>query len=176
MVDYQQRAAKDKRPSEPERGVRRVRELEARATRVRARLSVRRAGRSPQLRLGCRAHDGCRVRMSRSLRSAWRSDSSPSSGGRPARARRTSRAAAARFKIAIPVLYVGLGIAVPAIVLADGQASTGLRRAPSPARRPIPRVHEGKSLFRETCWSCHTLKAAGAMGVTGPNLDDIGAA
>lgn len=91
------------------------------------------------------------------------------SGAREAYLTRGSRA----FKIAVPVLYVGLGIAVPAIVLADGKASTGSGGALA-GETPDTAVHKGKSLFRETCWSCHTLKAAGAMGVTGPNLDDIG--
>jgi mono/diheme cytochrome c family protein len=31
----------------------------------------------------------------------------------------------------------------------------------------------GKSLFVSTCAACHTLKAAGAQGTLGPNLDDV---
>ena len=30
----------------------------------------------------------------------------------------------------------------------------------------------GKSLFVSTCAACHTLKAAGAQGTLGPNLDE----
>jgi cbb3-type cytochrome c oxidase subunit III len=31
----------------------------------------------------------------------------------------------------------------------------------------------GKSIFSANCASCHTLKAAGATGTVGPNLDDL---
>src|SRR5919112_624132 len=77
------------------------------------------------------------------------------------------------FKIAIPIIYVGLGIAVPALVLADGNAAKG--EGGSLARQEgNSDFNKGKRLFRQSCWSCHTLKAAGAQGVTGPNLDEIG--
>ena len=78
------------------------------------------------------------------------------------------------FRIAIPVIYVALGIAVPALVIADREEAKG---ASGPLRSTTGNSHfnRGKLLFRETCWSCHTLKAAGAQGVTGPNLDTIGA-
>jgi cytochrome c6 len=32
---------------------------------------------------------------------------------------------------------------------------------------------EGKELFATNCGTCHTLEAAGADGVVGPNLDDL---
>ena len=32
---------------------------------------------------------------------------------------------------------------------------------------------EGQELFADDCGSCHTLKAAGADGVVGPNLDRL---
>jgi mono/diheme cytochrome c family protein len=91
------------------------------------------------------------------------------SGAREAYLTRGSRL----FKIAVPIIYIGLGIAVPAIVLANGKASTGTGGALG-NETPDKQVSKGKTLFRSTCWSCHTLKAAGAMGVTGPNLDQIG--
>jgi mono/diheme cytochrome c family protein len=78
------------------------------------------------------------------------------------------------FKIAIPILYIGLGIAVPALVLANRGAAEG--SSGTLASHQGGKVfNEGKTLFRENCWSCHTLKAAGARGVTGPNLDQVGA-
>ena len=43
--------------------------------------------------------------------------------------------------------------------------------APSPSRK---QDENGKVLFRETCWSCHTLAAVQAGGNTGPNLDTLG--
>lgn len=33
---------------------------------------------------------------------------------------------------------------------------------------------EGKAIFTADCASCHTLKAAGATGTIGPNLDELG--
>jgi len=33
---------------------------------------------------------------------------------------------------------------------------------------------EGKAIFTANCASCHTLKAAGATGTVGPNLDELG--
>ncbi|HVW45613.1 MAG TPA: cytochrome c [Solirubrobacterales bacterium] len=34
-------------------------------------------------------------------------------------------------------------------------------------------VAEGKTVFSTTCASCHTLKAAGATGEVGPDLDEL---
>src|SRR3954467_12069421 len=77
------------------------------------------------------------------------------------------------FKIAIPIIYVGLGIAVPALVLANRHSAEGSSGTLAD-KQGSHDFNEGKTLFRENCWSCHTLKAAGAHGVTGPNLDDVG--
>jgi cytochrome c553 len=77
------------------------------------------------------------------------------------------------FRVAIPILYLVLGIAVPAAVIASRDESEG----------GVGRLEEtslsssdskGKQLFRESCASCHTLRAVNARGVTGPDLDDIG--
>ncbi len=78
------------------------------------------------------------------------------------------------FKIVIPIIYVGLGIAVPALILANHHSAQGSEGTLS-AKQGNHDFNEGKALFRENCWSCHTLKAAGAKGITGPNLDEIGA-
>ena len=77
------------------------------------------------------------------------------------------------FRIAIPIIYVGLGIAVPVLVLANRHSAEG-SQGPLSSKQGSHDFDEGKILFRENCWSCHTLKAAGAHGVTGPNLDEIG--
>ena len=95
------------------------------------------------------------------------------SGG-PSRAREAYLTKGRRgFRIAIPIIYVGLGIAVPALVLANRQSGEG-SQGPLATKQGSKDFNEGKTLFRENCWSCHTLKAAGATGVTGPNLDQIG--
>jgi cbb3-type cytochrome c oxidase subunit III len=43
---------------------------------------------------------------------------------------------------------------------------------PGAAAKP-PTGNDGKSIFSANCASCHTLKAAGASGTIGPNLDDL---
>src|SRR5829696_2430435 len=77
------------------------------------------------------------------------------------------------FTIAIVLLYVAMGIAVPAAVIADRDESTGgvgaLRTADISARED-----RGKELFSLTCKSCHNLDAVQARGVTGPDLDELG--
>jgi cytochrome c553 len=77
------------------------------------------------------------------------------------------------FKIAIPLLYVGLGIAIPAVVIANRDVKEG--NTGSLANTvPKGKLKEGKTLFQNTCATCHTLKAVNAQGVTGPDLDSIG--
>jgi cbb3-type cytochrome c oxidase subunit III len=44
---------------------------------------------------------------------------------------------------------------------------------PGAAATPPPAGNDGKSIFSANCASCHTLKAAGASGTIGPNLDDL---
>src|SRR3954447_6781738 len=77
------------------------------------------------------------------------------------------------FRIIIPILYVGFGIAIPALILANGSSSEGSQGSLA-SKEGNKQFDKGRTLFRQTCWSCHTLKAAGAQGVTGPNLDEIG--
>jgi mono/diheme cytochrome c family protein len=45
--------------------------------------------------------------------------------------------------------------------------------APAPPPAPVGDAAAGKTVFQTAgCTSCHTLKAAGATGTVGPNLDD----
>jgi cytochrome c553 len=77
------------------------------------------------------------------------------------------------FRVVIPLLYLALGIGVPALVIAGrGEATGGTSKLER--EEPSATVEEGKQLFRETCSSCHSLAAINARGVTGPNLDTIG--
>jgi mono/diheme cytochrome c family protein len=77
------------------------------------------------------------------------------------------------FSVTMILIYVGLGIAVPAAVIASRGESEG---AVGPLRTETPSKadEEGKDLFIQTCKSCHTLAAVGAKGVTGPDLDELG--
>jgi cbb3-type cytochrome c oxidase subunit III len=63
-----------------------------------------------------------------------------------------------------------VGVALAAVFFAAGCGTGGLSKTGD--------VNAGKDLFlkgangKASCASCHTLKAAGANGVIGPNLDD----
>src|SRR5215216_4040821 len=77
------------------------------------------------------------------------------------------------FKIAVPLLYVGLGIAIPAVVIAGGEEKEGNTGALANSV-PDGQLENGKELFTNTCATCHSLKAVNAQGVTGPDLDGLG--
>jgi mono/diheme cytochrome c family protein len=77
------------------------------------------------------------------------------------------------FPVVILALYVGLGIAVPAGVIAsrgESEGAVGTLRT----EEPTAREEQGKELFIRTCKSCHNLDAVNANGVTGPDLDELG--
>ena len=77
------------------------------------------------------------------------------------------------FRFSIVLIYVVLGLAVPALVIANREPSEGAT-PPLQHEEASSQLEEGKELFRQTCASCHTLAAANARGVTGPDLDSIG--
>ncbi len=94
--------------------------------------------------------------------------------GGPRRARESlygdSRAGRILIQLGLVVLFA-FGLAVPALVLAfNGQnkASVGPGGVKLTASE-----QKGRVLFSETCSYCHTLKAANAVGRTGPNLDAL---
>jgi cytochrome c553 len=77
------------------------------------------------------------------------------------------------FPVLILVLYLGLGIVVPAAVIAsrgESEGAVGKLRT----EKPSAREEQGKELFIQTCKSCHNLDAVNANGVTGPDLDELG--
>jgi cytochrome c551 len=80
------------------------------------------------------------------------------------------------FAVAIVLAYIGIGIAVPAVVIASRGTRMGndATLANEKVRDQNPEVRNGRQLFIETCASCHTLNAVNARGVTGPDLDKIG--
>src|SRR5687767_9473519 len=95
------------------------------------------------------------------------------SGG-PGRAREAYLTRGGRFfKFSMVLLYAALGLAVPALVIANREPAEG-GTAPLQHERASSELEEGKELFRQTCATCHALAAANARGVTGPSLDDIG--
>jgi mono/diheme cytochrome c family protein len=77
------------------------------------------------------------------------------------------------FRIVMLAIYLGLGLGVPAAVIAArGESEGGV--GPLEQTSLTPTEEEGKRLFRRTCASCHNLDAVNARGVTGPDLDEIG--
>jgi mono/diheme cytochrome c family protein len=77
------------------------------------------------------------------------------------------------FRVVIPLLYIGLGVGVPAAVIASrGEAEGGVGSLKDESLSAT--LEKGKTLFRQTCASCHNLDAVNARGVTGPDLDEIG--
>ena|SRR5438270_7155662 len=80
------------------------------------------------------------------------------------------------FGLMVVLLYIGIGIAVPAVVIANRGDREGNSTVLS--RKEIRNAHgdirRGKVLFAESCAACHNLDAVNARGVTGPDLDKIG--
>ncbi|MEK6228986.1 MAG: cytochrome c [Actinomycetota bacterium] len=78
------------------------------------------------------------------------------------------------FRFGIPVLYVLLGLVVPGLILMNsGEAAGG--QGSLEGQELTSQQAQGKTLFRQQCASCHNLDAVNAHGVTGPDLDEIGA-
>jgi mono/diheme cytochrome c family protein len=77
------------------------------------------------------------------------------------------------FSVTILLLYAAFGIAVPAAVIASrGQSEGAVGHLRTESLSSSDK--DGKSLFIQTCKSCHTLDAVGAKGITGPDLDELG--
>jgi cytochrome c553 len=77
------------------------------------------------------------------------------------------------FTLVIVVLYLALGVVVPAVVIASrGEAEGGVGALRT--EEPTAQDENGKILFVQNCKSCHNLDAVQATGVTGPDLDELG--
>jgi cytochrome c553 len=80
------------------------------------------------------------------------------------------------FILLIVLVYIGIGVAIPAVVIASRGTREGnsAQLSQDKLRDAKPDVQEGRQLFIESCAACHNLDAANARGVTGPDLDKIG--
>ncbi|MCX6385176.1 MAG: cytochrome c [Solirubrobacterales bacterium] len=66
--------------------------------------------------------------------------------------------------------YVGLGIAIPAIVIANDRTD----RLDEHTGLVLTKAQDhGRALFGQKCQQCHTLAGANAVGEVGPNLDQM---
>jgi cytochrome c553 len=80
------------------------------------------------------------------------------------------------FGIIIVVLFVGFGVAIPAVVIASRGTREGNNSVlqTEKLRDQTQQIRYGRQLFIESCAACHNLDAVNARGVTGPDLDTIG--
>jgi cytochrome c553 len=67
-------------------------------------------------------------------------------------------------------VVVVLGIVVPALVLAAGRDHS--EKAPGGVELTKAQT-DGRDVFKDRCATCHTLRAANAVGKVGPNLDQL---
>jgi mono/diheme cytochrome c family protein len=72
---------------------------------------------------------------------------------------------------AITVVFLAFGIAIPTLVLAFNGAHKA-KVAPGGVRLNAQEAH-GRSLFAANCATCHTVRAAHAVGRVGPDLDAL---
>lgn len=94
-------------------------------------------------------------------------------GPRGARARlldARSRPARRVLGLVIAAIYLGLGIAIPAVVIAGNKHQD---RAGNARIKLNASQEHGRELFGQICQQCHTLAEAGAVGKVGPNLDKL---
>ncbi len=96
-------------------------------------------------------------------------------GGGPRRARDQllslrTRPARRAFAIVVGAVYVGLGIAIPAVVIAGNHGSDQAGQART---KLTPSQEHGRELFGRICQQCHTLAEANAVGKVGPDLDKL---
>lgn len=74
-------------------------------------------------------------------------------------------------RIAVAAAAGLLIVGIPALVL-DSSSDRIPSGAGTFTLSSTPDERSGRVIFRETCASCHTLEAANARGVYGPNLDE----
>ena len=72
--------------------------------------------------------------------------------------------------IIVTLVFVGMGIAIPAAVIAGNHNNdkAGAARVNLTAQQ-----EQGRELFGQVCQQCHTLAASDAVGKVGPNLDEL---
>jgi mono/diheme cytochrome c family protein len=69
----------------------------------------------------------------------------------------------------VGVVVLALGIAIPALVIAAGRTTD---KAPGGVKLNAA-DESGRDVFAQRCATCHTLRAANAVGKVGPNLDQL---
>jgi len=72
--------------------------------------------------------------------------------------------------LVIAVVMIGMGIAVPTLVVAGNEEAD---QAGDARVKLTAKEKQGRELFGQRCNQCHTLAAADTVGQTGPNLDKL---
>jgi len=73
--------------------------------------------------------------------------------------------------LAIAVVFIGFGLVIPLLSLLHN-SNTQADAAIGGVTLTSSEEH-GRQVFKERCATCHTLDDAGAVGMVGPNLDDL---
>ena len=81
-----------------------------------------------------------------------------------------TRGAQRFFNISFVVLYVGFGLALPAVLLTGNHSNANAQVG---GLKLTSAEKTGRQLFGQHCGFCHTLAAANAIGKIGPNLDTL---
>jgi cytochrome c5 len=89
--------------------------------------------------------------------------------GRHGRSAEPSRGGRRAIGITSGVVIILIGVVVPGLVLAG---NSGEEKGPGGVALSDADV-EGRQLFARNCATCHTLRAANAVGLVGPNLDEL---
>jgi mono/diheme cytochrome c family protein len=92
-------------------------------------------------------------------------------GGAAQRLMSTSRVARRLAIVLFAILLLGLGVGVPAAVIAAVSSNDSIPEAN--VSDLTAAEQKGRQLFGQRCVNCHTLKAANAVAEIGPNLDDL---
>jgi len=83
---------------------------------------------------------------------------------------RGSKAGRAAFAVSMALLFIVGGVAIPAVVMVDNSDADAKARGGVDLTEAQVR---GRELFAQNCAVCHTLAASNAVGVVGPNLDQL---
>jgi mono/diheme cytochrome c family protein len=73
--------------------------------------------------------------------------------------------------LAIGLVFIGFGLVIPLLSLLHN-GNTQADAAIGGVELTSAQEH-GRQVFRERCATCHTLEDAAAVGMVGPNLDDL---
>ena len=88
---------------------------------------------------------------------------------RPDRSGGPSRGGRRAIGVGAGVVIILIGIVVPGLVLASNSSDP---KGPGGVTLTDADV-EGRELFARNCSTCHTLRAANAVGLVGPDLDEL---